>query len=33
VDVDILDDEEPYDTARVVDSDDDRPVAGLSEQE
>lgn len=33
VDVDIVDDEEPYGTARAVDSDDDRPVAGLSEQE
>jgi hypothetical protein len=31
VDVDIMDDEEPYGTARAVDSDDDRPVAGLSE--
>ena len=33
VDVDITDDEEPYGTARAVDSDDDRPVAALSEQE
>ena len=33
VDVDIADDEEPYGTARAVDSDDDRPVAALSEQE
>jgi len=30
VDVDIADDEEPYGTARAVDSDDDRPVAALS---
>jgi hypothetical protein len=33
VDVNIEDDEEPYGTARAVDSDDDRPVAPLSEQE
>ena len=33
VDVDIADDEEPYGTARAVDSDDNRPVAALSEQE
>ena len=33
VDVDIADDEEPYGTARAVDSDDDRPVAALSKQE
>ena len=33
VDVDIADDEEPYGTARAVDSDDNRPVAVLSEQE
>ena len=33
VDVDITDDEEPYGTARAIDSDDDRPVAALSEQE
>jgi hypothetical protein len=33
VDVNIEDDEEPYSIARVVDSDDDRPVAPLSEQE
>jgi hypothetical protein len=33
VDVDIADDEEPYGIARVVDSDDDRLVAALSEQE
>ena len=33
VDVDIADDEEPYGTARSVDSDDDRPVVALSEQE
>jgi hypothetical protein len=33
VDVDIVDDEEPYGTTRAVDSDDDHPVAGLSEQE
>ena len=33
VDVDIVDDKEPYGTASVVDSDDDRPVVALSEQE
>ena len=33
VDVDIADDEEPYGTARAVDSDDDCPVTALSEQE
>jgi hypothetical protein len=33
VDVEIVDDEEPYGIARVIDSDDDRPVAPLSEQE
>ena len=33
VDVDIADDEEPYGTARAIDSHDDRPVAALSEQE
>ena len=33
VDVNIADDEEPYGTARAVDSDDDRSVAPLSEQE
>jgi len=33
VDVEIVDDEEPYGTTRAVDSDDDRPVAALSEQE
>jgi hypothetical protein len=33
VDVNIEDDEEPYGTARAIDSDDDRPVAPLSEQE
>jgi len=33
VDVDIADDEEPYGTTRVVDSDDDCLVATLSEQE
>jgi hypothetical protein len=33
VDVNIEDDEEPYGTARAVDSDDDRLVAPLSEQE
>jgi hypothetical protein len=33
VDVQIVDDEEPYGTARAVDSDDDRPVPPLSEQE
>ena len=32
IDVDIADDEEPYGTARAVDSDDDRLVAALSEQ-
>ena len=30
VDVDIVDDEEPYGTARAVDSDDDCPVTALS---
>ena len=33
VDVEIVDDEEPYGTARAVHSDDDRPVPNLSEQE
>ena len=33
VDVNIADDEEPYGTARAVDSDDDLPVAPLSKQE
>ena len=33
VDVNIVDDEEPYGTARAVDSDDDSPIAPLSEQE
>jgi hypothetical protein len=33
VDVEIVDDEEPYGTPRAVDSDDDRPVAPLGEQE
>jgi hypothetical protein len=33
VDVDIVDDEEPYGTTRAVDSDDDHPVTGLSKQE
>jgi hypothetical protein len=33
VDVNIEDDEEPYSIARAVDSDDDRPVAPLREQE
>ena len=33
VDVNILDNEEPYGTARVVDSDDEHLVAPLSEQE
>ena len=33
VDVDIADDEETYGTTRAIDSDDDRPVAALSEQE
>ena len=32
VDINIVDDEEPYGTARAIDSDDDRPVAPLSEQ-
>ena len=32
MDVNILDDEEPYGTTGDVDSDDDRPVAPLSEQ-
>ena len=32
VDVNIVDDEESYGTTRAVDSDDDRPVAPLSEQ-
>jgi hypothetical protein len=33
VDVQIDDDEEPYGNARAVDSDDDRPVASLSEED
>lgn len=33
VDVQIDDDEEPYRTARVVDSDEDRPVAALTQQD
>jgi hypothetical protein len=33
VDVNIDDDNDPYATARAVDSDDDRPVAPLSEQD
>jgi len=33
LDVNIEDDEEPYGTARAVNSDDDRPVAPLGEQE
>ena len=33
VDINIVDDEESYGTARAVDSDDDRLVAPLSEQE
>ena len=33
LDVNIEDDEEPYGTSRAVDSDDDHPVAPLSEQE
>ena len=33
VNVNIEDDEEPYGTSRAIDSDDDRPVAALSEQE
>jgi hypothetical protein len=31
VDVDIVDDGEPYGTTRAIDSNDDRPVAPLSE--
>ena len=33
VDINIVDAEESYSTARVVDSDDDRPVAVLSEED
>jgi hypothetical protein len=33
VDVQIDDDEEPYGNARAIDSDDDRPVAALSEED
>jgi hypothetical protein len=33
VDVNIDDEKEPYGTARAIDSDDDLPVAPLSEQE
>jgi len=33
VDVEIADEEEPYGTARAVDSDDDRPVPPLSEED
>jgi hypothetical protein len=33
VDVNSVDDEEPYGTGRAIDSEDDRPVAALSEQE
>ena len=33
VDVNIEDDEEPYGTTRAIDSDDDRLVVALSEQE
>jgi hypothetical protein len=33
VDVQIDDDEEPYRNARAVDSDDDRPIAALSEED
>jgi hypothetical protein len=33
VDVNIDDDNDPYATAMAVDSDDDRPVAPLSEQD
>ena len=33
VNVNIADDEEPYGTARAIDSDDDRLVEPLSEQE
>ena len=31
VDVNVVDDEDPYGTARAIDSDDDHPVAPLSE--
>ena len=31
VDVDIADDDKPYGTTRSIDSDDDRPVAALSQ--
>jgi hypothetical protein len=33
VDVQIEDEEEPYEAARALDSDDDRPVQELTEQE
>ena len=33
VDVHIEDEEEPYEAARAVDSDDDRPVQEMTEQE
>ena len=33
VDVQIEDEEEPYEAARAVDSDDDRPVQEMTEQE
>jgi hypothetical protein len=33
VDVQIKDDEEPYEVARALDSDDERPVQELTEQE
>ena len=33
VDVEIADEEEPYGTARAVDSDDDRPIPPLCEED
>jgi hypothetical protein len=33
VDVQIEDEEEPYEAARALDSDDDRPVQEMTEQE
>jgi hypothetical protein len=33
VDVEIDEDEEPYGTARAIDSDDDHPVAPLTEED
>jgi hypothetical protein len=33
VDVQIEDEEEPYEAARALDSDDDRPVQEMAEQE